>query len=716
MSYKKLVLAVVLLSSSLAYGGPRTITYQGSVLNSSGQPILDGGYRMRFGLYTVPTGGGWAWMEEETSVTVKSGLFSVILGDGTSFGTLFATYPDLYLQVWIDLDRSGGAYTANETYTPRQKLAGAGWALDADTLDTRHASYFATAAHTHPLTGWLLTGNAGTTSGTSFLGTTDNVALDLRVNNKRGLRIMPGAAPSLIGGYSGNSITSGVQGATIAGGGESGKINLVAGNFGAVGGGSRNTAQGEFSTIAGGTSNTAMAGETVIGGGLNNRAEKVGGTIGGGVSNVSSGTIATIAGGAANIASGAGAFIGGGMFNQSTGTLAVVGGGGFNIAGEYGATVAGGGGQYLGSGSAVPNTALGMQSTVSGGSSNTAIALYATVGGGYRNTAFGTRGVVAGGGGNHANGGWSTVAGGYLNIANGSYGSVAGGQGNTANGDYSTVTGGDSNSAHGNYSLAAGRRAKAVHNGSFVWADGQNSDTSSTANNQFIVRAGGGMMVAAQGGAFPPEAQLHVRYHSVTRPQLKIEETNPGDFVRFRLASVILGPMFWDIAASGDQFNVWYSETSQNILQLFPINDPITYPDLLMMSNGAHLTRGGVWTSVSDRAAKANFRPADGREVLEQVANLPIQTWNYRAEQETTRHMGPTGQDFYAAFSLGDSDKGIGMVDADGVALAAIQGLYKIVREKNAEIETLQKQNAALEARLAALEAVVTKTAEKQPR
>ena len=37
--------------------------------------------------------------------------------------------------------------------------------------------------------------------------------------------------------------------------------------------------------------------------------------------------------------------------------------------------------------------------------------------------------------------------------------------------------------------------------------------------------------------------------------------------------------------------------------------------------------------------------------------------------------MGPMAQDFFAAFGLGDSDKHITTVDADGVALAAIRGL-----------------------------------------
>jgi hypothetical protein len=61
-------------------------------------------------------------------------------------------------------------------------------------------------------------------------------------------------------------------------------------------------------------------------------------------------------------------------------------------------------------------------------------------------------------------------------------------------------------------------------------------------------------------------------------------------------------------------------------------------------------------------------------------------------------------QDFHAVFGFGQDDKHIALVDADGVALAAIQALHQIIEEKNAEI-------AILQARLNALEAVVLELA-----
>ncbi len=60
--------------------------------------------------------------------------------------------------------------------------------------------------------------------------------------------------------------------------------------------------------------------------------------------------------------------------------------------------------------------------------------------------------------------------------------------------------------------------------------------------------------------------------------------------------------------------------------------------------------------------------------------------------------MGPMAQDFRAAFGLGVNDTSIVTVDADGVALAAIQGL-------NERVVALEVDNRALRARLERLEA-----------
>jgi hypothetical protein len=71
-------------------------------------------------------------------------------------------------------------------------------------------------------------------------------------------------------------------------------------------------------------------------------------------------------------------------------------------------------------------------------------------------------------------------------------------------------------------------------------------------------------------------------------------------------------------------------------------------------------------------------------------------------------------QDFYAAFGLGESETYISTVDADGVALAAIQALYQRSQALEAENVALRQQISDLEARVAGLEGTVGASASSQ--
>ncbi len=158
-----------------------------------------------------------------------------------------------------------------------------------------------------------------------------------------------------------------------------------------------------------------------------------------------------------------------------------------------GATIAGGGGSF--GASLRPNAVGGQWGTVGGGSNNAALGGHAVVAGGIGNQALGGASSVGGGENNLALEAHAAVAGGAQNAARGSSSFVGGGFQNQANGQASVVPGGDNNFADGDYSFAAGRRAKidAVHDGTFVWADGTDADFASTGVNQFLIRAGGGV-------------------------------------------------------------------------------------------------------------------------------------------------------------------------------------------------------------------------------
>ena len=157
--------------------------------------------------------------------------------------------------------------------------------------------------------GWGLSGNAGTTAGANFIGTTDNQAWEVHVNGQRALRVEPDItgqnSPAFIAGSSANSANSARRrhwrrlrqmilaagtNAVISGGyfnriqssAEStiggGYVNqiLTGANFATISGGGDNTNSGLNATIGGGAHNTAASGDATIGGGNGNTIKNSG--------------------------------------------------------------------------------------------------------------------------------------------------------------------------------------------------------------------------------------------------------------------------------------------------------------------------------------------------------------------------------------------------------------------------------------------------------
>ena len=104
--------------------------------------------------------------------------------------------------------------------------------------------------------------------------------------------------------------------------------------------------------------------------------------------------------------------------------------------------------------------------------------------------------------------------------------------------------------------------------------------------------------------------------------------------------------------------------------------------------------------SMSDAQAKADLRAADPKAVLDRLLALPLASWRYRDEDPATRHLGPTAQDFGAAFGLGADARLIANVDAQGVALVAIQALHALIVERDAEVAALRAEVASLHERI----------------
>jgi hypothetical protein len=308
-----------------------------------------------------------------------------------------------------------------------------------------------------------------------------------------------------------------------------------------------------------------------------------------------------------------------------------------------GTTIAGGGvagspntvtGHYAAVGGGRANSA-GPSGTVSGGSGNSA-GSGGSVGGGTQNSA-GDSGTVAGGASNTASGVFnSSVGGGYNNTASGHSATVAGGLSNVASGDVATAAGGNSNTASGDYSTVAGGSAN-------------------TASGVISFAAG-----------------------------YRAKANDAGSFVWGDSSE-------FDVSSYGaDTFTARTTGGARFVSGIDPTTGAPTA--------GVYIAPGGgSWGNLSDRAVKRGFVRVDRRQLLKRLDRVPIARWGYKAQDPSIRHLGPTAQDFRAAFGLGEDGRHIDTVDSEGVALAAIQGLYR-------ENRALARKNQRLDARLMRLE------------
>jgi hypothetical protein len=646
-----------------------------------------------------------------------------------------------------------GTYLASPMATVPGIVNATGFAGDGSKLTQLDASQLTGQLPASLASGlWQVSGNAGTSPGQSYLGTTDNQPLEFKVNDRRALRLEPSAiSPNLIGGYAGNGVSNGVVGATIGGGGNSSNPNRVGGSYATVVGGEGNTASGSdatamgFTTTASGHFSTAM-----------------------------------------------------GLYTRAMGERSTAMGDGTTASGFVSMAMG-----FLTTASGEAATAMGRNTTASGMNSFAA--------------------------------GSNSVASGRASFAMGM---------NAQATNSGAVAFGAATLAGGPNSFAMGTRAKALHEGAFVWAGNQTNDFSSTASNQFLIQADGGVGI----GIANPSGLLHVSRRSTMSdsgvPHLWLNDDYTFGYARLRFSVNNDTSAYWDVVADRSRFLIHSKRAGRNLFELNTIADAIFMgasvhldsrdlflrgsvdgrdathglgwfgsgkpfagkavdgPVLYGLNGGGLGTKAGgdnlvlAWTSAgqvginntnptagldvignlrindgdiflrgghdtfhglgwygetmpfggqtpdgpvlyghnggvlgtafagnrqwtlawnkdgnvsvrgtlaqgSDRDAKADFGPVDARAVLEKVAALPVQTWRYKTEETGTRHLGPVSQDFHAAFGLGANDKTITTVDEGGVALAAIQGLNLKLSE---ELTRRDAENAELKARLDKLE------------
>jgi len=275
---------------------------------------------------------------------------------------------------------------------------------------------------------------------------------------------------------------------------------------------------------------------------------------------------------------------------------------------------------------------------------------------------------------------YGTVAGGYGNVAgSGSsapfFASVGGGRFNIAAASSSTVAGGESNQAIGFGAAVAGGTGNLANGQSSAILGGYSNAASGTGS----VVAGGGNNTAAGAYSFAAGLAAKANWNGCF---VFADYSNPFATSCFANNEIVMRGL--------GGFYFWTSGSSDN-----------TY-------TGASLAPGsGAWAAYSDRDGKQAINAVDPTSVLEKLVAMPIATWQWKAEPGNVLHMGPTAQDFRAAFGLGNSNKKIVTVDADGVALAAIQGLNakleSVRAEKDAEIVALRAGLAEVRAVLDAM-------------
>jgi hypothetical protein len=673
-----------LLPCALCFSGfsqGTAFTYQGR-LNDVTNPA-NGSYDLTFALFNAVSGPGQVGATVTNSATaISNGLFTVTL----DFGTGVFTGTSLWLEIAV---RTNGSANGFIRLAPRQPLTASPYAITAANVTggvngstitdgTITAAKIATNQVVTSLN--TLRDNVTIQAGT-------NVLINVRTNNgTNAIVISAGGGGSGGGGgngwlLTGNSNT--IPGQDFVGttdyqplelhvnGGLAFRLEPASPGPNVIGGNLNDVNGSGAATIGGGMNNTVAGNSSTIGGGADNMigGSAADGTIGGGAGN-SIGFFdinSTIAGGVSNT-------IGGTLFSGSS-TI----GGGYNnaIISANGSTIAGG----------VGNVNSGVYSSIAGGQANFNEGAYAAIGGD-KNTNSSDRATICGGlgnliqtnahqafiggGGNNSianDSGWAFIGGGYQNSlgTNAFSSSILGGQHNTigAGASTATVAGGDSNVAGGKSSFAAGSNAQATNDFTFVWTDGV--PFSSTASEQFLIHASAGV---------------------------GINKNNPGSNTNNPGATLdVNGGISSSGTVSGQLMYAQFDITAGGVMHAFD------------------------FIKTSDRTLKTNFAAIDRGEILERVAGLAISTWNFK-QDPSTRHIGPMAQDFKAAFEVGTDDKHIGTVDAEGVALAAIQGLNQkleqALQQRDAEILELKRRNCSLEEKFVDLRDAVRALAEKE--
>lgn len=155
--------------------------------------------------------------------------------------------------------------------------------------------------------------------------------------------------------------------------------------------------------------------------------------------------------------------------------------------------------------------------------------------------------------------------------------------------------------------------------------------------------------------------------------------------------AILIGGTGSDICSSGGSMvigNIDILSCTDKFLAKF-VNGYSLYTDSGETAGVNINAGGGSWSSISDKSKKENYTQIDHDDILERISRMPVEKWQYIAEGSKAKHIGPYAQDFKTLFGLGDSDKTISTIDADGVLFSGIKGLYSKVKKLEACVDQL---------------------------
>jgi parallel beta-helix repeat protein len=193
----------------------------------------------------------------------------------------------------------------------------------------------------------------------------------------------------------------------------------------------------------------------------------------------------------------------------------------------------------------------------------------------------------------------------------------------------------------------------------------------------------------------------------VTQPRNMFELRNNGP-VGFNMFNTNTNQR-WRFAAQVDGFRINIADAGDAGPEMIVFQDGSVQmgknqAQQFFLDTSGNVTIQGTLTELSDVNAKEAFTPVDGKTVLARLEDLPITQWRYKRDASKSPHLGPTAQDFHAAFGLGAGDTHLAPKDMAAVALVGVKELnstlQKEIEAREAEIATLKQRLAALETAL----------------